>query len=267
MKTILLSACTFAAASVAVLPASAAVSLGAGVGVSHTFNSNTAPASADLAAPQQGDAANPEGMGMVVDSARTPYTLDINVFYAFRAVPHSKYATDMAGIEAELAYAFTPNHAITFTLSFGSGGDDRVNYVNTGNGYWPTSADFERSDFQAMVGYRYTCHLTKRTSLSFGAKCGLDVQRLSYDDIWRYGGWGWDYYYRDDYGKTRCGFAYALAATIQTRLTEHTMLQIGYQFRGATTDPSAPDVVPGGPSQEAHTIRWHEVHVGVRIQF
>ncbi len=208
---------------------------------------------------------------------RSRVSLDMRGFYGFRAVPHSRYATDMLGMEAELAYYVTPRQAITFSAGFGSGGTDSVNLLDGPHGPMPVSEDFTRSDITLMLGYRFTQPLTARTSLSFGLKGGLDIQELSYDDYWgKYhdeGHWEWthgehEYVYDDhSYGRKRCGFAYAASVTLETKLTRRGMLQLGYLFRGATTKPDAPSTIPGGPEMAAHTLRWHEVHLGVRFLF
>ncbi len=206
---------------------------------------------------------------------RHPFTFDIRGFYGFRAVPHSTLATDMAGMEAEFAWYVTPRQAVTLSASFGSGGNDAVNVIETPHGFVPVSEDYTRSDVTVILGSRFTPALTPRTTLSFGLKGGLDIQRLTYDDFWGkyydgYHGWyGYDDYYYDDhsYGKSTCGFAYAASVMLETRITRQVMLQFGYQFRGATTQPKVPCVVPGGPYDSAHAMRWHELHLGLRVVF
>ncbi len=205
------------------------------------------------------------GMPLPPQYAPSPkrYSFDLRGFYGFRAVPHSVYATDMVGMEAEFAWLYSPRQALTLSGSFGTGGNDRVNYVHTPRGPIPVSEDFTRSDITLMGGYRFTQPLTQNTSISFSLKGGLDIQRLSYDDFCP----GYDHYDCHSYGETRCGFAYAAAVTLETRLTQNIMLQLGYQFRGSTTKPDAPSIVPGGASSSAHSLRWHEVHLGLRFAF
>ncbi len=208
---------------------------------------------------------------------RALFSCDVNGFYGFRAAPHSTYATDMAGMEIEFACYFTPRQAITLGFSVGVGGNDAVNTIDTQYGPTPVSENFTRSDITFSLGYRFTQALTPRTSISFGIKGGLDIQNLSYDDFWgsrnaggfwEWNGWSYDYVYDDfTYSETRCGFAYAASVTLETRLTPRTQLQIGYQYRGATTEPDAPSVVPGGAPVSARSLRWHEVHVGLRFVF
>ncbi len=207
------------------------------------------------------------------------FSFDIRGFYGFRAVPRSTYATDIIGLEVEFACYFTPRQAITLSASFGKGGNDAVNFMETPEGPVPVSEDYRRSDITLMLGYRFTQELTERVTLSLGLRGGLDVQRLSYEDsqarIRDKGHWEWDndgeqyeLVYDDHcYGKTRCGFAYAASVTLERRLTERLMLQLGYQYRGATTTPQAPSSIPGGSSVSAHAARWHEVHFGLRLQF
>ncbi len=196
---------------------------------------------------------------------RPRFSFDVRGFYGFRAVPHSVYATDMAGMETEFAWYVTPRQALTLGASFGMGGNDSVNYIHTPHGLSPVSEDFTRSDFNLMLGYRFTQMLTPRTSISFALKGGLDVQELSYDE---FGGcWGWNCGCGHSYGETTCGFAYAASVTLVTQLTRRTMLQLGYQFRGATTEPDAPSIVPGGAPVPASSLRWHELHLGLRFLF
>ncbi len=207
------------------------------------------------------------------------FSVDIHGFYGFRAAAHSVYATEMKGVEAEMAWYFTPRQAFTLSLSYGTGGGGDTNYIDTPQGPLAVSEDFSRSDFTLMLGYRFTQPLTQRTTLSFGLKGGLDVQWLGYDDVQAElndeGYWEWDEdignyeHVKNDhsYSNTRCGFAYAASVTLETRLTEHLRFLLGYQYRGATTEPQAPSIVPGAPGTPARSLRWHEVHVGLRIEY
>ncbi len=200
-------------------------------------------------------------------------TFDAHAFYGFRAVPHSRYATDIGGGELEVGYHVSPRQAFTLTMSYGLGGDDRTNYVETEHGPCPVSEDYRRGDFNLLLGYRFTQPLTERTSLSFGLKGGLDVQTLSYDNYW-HGRGHWDHGRRchcdaddDRDSETTCGFAYAASVMLETKINEHWSVMFGYQFRGATTEPDAPPMVPGGELGKARSMRWHEVHIGVRASF
>ncbi len=213
------------------------------------------------------------------EQTRDKFSADVRGYCGLRAVPHSWHATDMWGLEVELAYSFTPRQAITFSASIGRGGNDEVNVMETPEGPMAVSEDFTRTDFSAMVGYRFTQPLSARTRIAFGIKCGLDVQHLSYEDSEAArrdeGHWEYDdidgeheFVYDDhSYGETSCGFAYAASVMLTTQLTEHTSLLLGYQFRGATTEPDAPSVVPGGPSVSTSAMRWHEIHAGVHFVF
>ncbi len=207
------------------------------------------------------------------------FSFDIHGFYAFRAAAHSVYATDMKGVEAEFAWYLTPRQAFTLGASFGTGGSDTANYVDTPQGRLAVSEDFSRTDVSVMLGYRYTQPLTQRTRLSFGLKAGLDVQNLSYDDVqaeradegyWEWNDFSGSYEQKKSshrYSKTRCGLGYAASVTLETKLTERMLLLLGYQYRGATTEPQAPSIVPGGPGVSARSLRWHEIHLGLRFEY
>ncbi len=197
----------------------------------------------------------PAAMPQQVQVRHSPFTLDVRGYYGFRAVPNSACATDMAGMEAEFACYLNPFQAVTFSGSFGYGRHDAHDFA--GPAFAPE--DFSRSDFSLMVGYRFTQPLTPYTSLSFGIKGGLDVQELSCDDAWGAP--------RGDRRETGCGFGYAASAMLETKLSRRTMLQVGYQFRGSTTKPDCPERAFGAPPVSVHSLRWHEVHVGVRVLF
>ncbi len=185
----------------------------------------------------------------------TPYTLDIRGYYGFRALPHSACATDMVGAEAEFACYVTPRQAVTFSGSFGFGRHDARVPENRAGGPAFMSEEFSRNDFAFMVGYRFTQPLSPYVSLSFGVKGGVDIQELSCDED------------RGDRSEISCGFGYAAYATLEAQLGWRTRLQLGYQFRGATTRPDAPGGYEESPAVSVHSLRWHEVHLGVRFLF
>ncbi len=208
------------------------------------------------------------------------FTFDAHGFGGIRAVPHSRYATDIYGFEAELGFHVTRRQAFTLSLSFGSGGDHRTNLIETEKGAWPVSEDFERSDFNLLLGYRFTQPLGERTRISFGIKGGLDVQGLSYDDYWRKRYFeenppDWDpdtgeYEYDPDYNyqERTWGFAYAASVMLEQKLTDSFSFILGYQYKGSTTEPDVPSVVPGGGvGDKARAMGWHEVHLGIRASF
>ncbi len=207
------------------------------------------------------------------------FSCDLRGFYGFCSASGDPCAADLWGMEAEFAYAFTPRQAITLSLSFGSGGNSDVNVMQTPEGPVPVSEDFTRSDFTLMLGYRFTQRLTEKTRLSFGIKGGLDVQHLSFDDYeaarrdeghWEYDDVTGERVFVDGdhrYGETTCGLAYAASVTLTTRVGAHTQLLLGYQFRGATTEPDAPSTIPGGPVSAAGALHWHEIHLGARFVF
>ncbi len=210
---------------------------------------------------------------------RDPFSIDIHGFYGIQASGNSYDAPDIWGLEAEVAWYFSPRQAITFAALAGWGSHGDTNFMMTEKGNIPVSEDFTRFDCALMLGYRFTQALTDNTSLSFGLKGGLDIQELSYDDVQAdlkdEGRWVWDAedntseWVEDShrYGHARCGFAYAASVTLETRLSEHVLMQVGYQYRGTTTEARVPSAIPGGSSHSAPTLRCHEIHAGLRIVF
>ncbi len=210
---------------------------------------------------------------------RDPFAVDVHGYYGVQAGGSSDYAPDMWGVDADFAWYFTPRQAVTFSVLAGWGQQDETNYLATDKGRIPISEDFSRFDCAFMLGYRFTQALTNRTSVSFGLKGGLDIQELSFDNVQASlrdeGHWVWDaaddsYEWQKDshrYGHTRSGFAYAASVTLETRVAEHVMLQLGYQYRGTTTEARVPAALPGENSRSAPTLRCHEIHAGLRIVF
>ncbi len=202
-------------------------------------------------------------------SFRAPLTFDIRGFYGFLALPDSTFTTDMSGLEMEFACYFTPRNAFTIGVSFGAGFNDNVSYMQTPHGSVPVADDFVRTDFSVMLGYRFTQALTPYTTLSFSLRGGLDVQDLSYSEYDEPKGWQRDWGWLGDRssGDARCGFGYAASVMLETQLSRQMQLQIGYQFRGATTRPDTPATSWGASAESVHSLRWHEVHIGLRFVF
>lgn len=80
-------------------------------------------------------------------------------------------------------------------------------------------------------------------------------------------------YWYDDYNdKTdiKAGFGYAGYAHISVEVMPQTFIEVGYQYRGSTTQPRARFADWGEASsagQKAANLRWHEVRVGFRNRF
>lgn len=198
---------------------------------------------------------------------RSRWEVGMNMGYGFCAAPDSEFSTDMFGVELEGAYHFHSHQALTLAMGFAGGGEDRFYWVLDEKGaVYPFTHDYDRSNFYLMAGYRADLPLGKRVSLSLGARCGLDVQRLGidYGPGWR-GGWGYGY----DDSDTAAGWGYAAYAKVTVALTPQSSLEVGYQFRGSTTQPKAGWGYWGGdePPHTAADLRWHEVRVGFRFHF
>lgn len=193
------------------------------------------------------------------------YALEINAGYAFKAVPDSRFACDMTTAELEGAYFIMPHHAVTLSLGYAGGGSTRDYWVWNGKGYTPFTDSFDRSSFTVMAGYRYSRMLGRYVLLQTGVKAGLDVQTLDVD----YGpGWHpYPYARYDGQDDTVAGLAYAGYASVGFFITESACLHAGYQFRGSTASPSAASEIPDVPDFRAHSMRWHELRVGLTVHF
>lgn len=191
--------------------------------------------------------------------------LEASCFYAFSAGKDDYYSPDMIGVEFTYAYHVTPRNA--FTLSLCVAGANEGEEVWYSVHYRHYTDEFERIDLALMGGYRFTQPLGHSAHITLGVKCGLDVQSLglNYDEHYE---WDWDadaYVDRTDDHGVAAGFAYAGYAELGFRITEDASLTVCYQFRGATSRPSAK--FPDGYTVKTKSMLWHEVHVGVEIHF
>lgn len=202
-----------------------------------------------------------------MDSTPAPlrYSLGITGGYAFKAVPNDRYACDMSTAEIEGAYFLRPRHAVTLSLGYAGGGSTRDYWLRDDRGYTPFTDSYDRSSFTLMGGYRYSRSFGRYFLLQVGAKAGMDVQTLDVD----YGP-GWHPYpyghFRGQDG-TAVGFAYAGYANVGFFITETACLHIGYQFRGSTAAPTADSEIPDIPNFRTHSMRHHEVRLGLTIHF
>lgn len=192
------------------------------------------------------------------------YALDVHAAYGFSAAPSSRFETDMFGIEVEGAFYFTPRQAVTLSLGIAGGGDDHRYWMGDDRGnYWPFTDSYDRTNVTLMAGYRFTQPLGRFVTLNLGAKCGLDVQYLSVDYGYGFRDW-WD---DGDQDGTAAGLGYAGYVGLTFQLTRNTSLEIGYQYRGATTKPKAKSGCWDAPDFKASSMRWHEMRVGWRCHF
>lgn len=194
------------------------------------------------------------------------YSLGITAGYAFRAVPGSKFACDMSTAELEGAYYVAPHHALTFSLGYAGGGSTRDYWTRDDRGgYTPFTDSYDRDSFTVMAGYRYSRMLGRYVILQLGAKAGMDVQSIDVD----YGP-GWHPYpyghYKGQDG-TEVGMAYAGYAHVGFFITESACLHVGYQLRGSTAAPKADSEMPEVPDFRTHSMRWHEVRIGLTVNF
>lgn len=193
-----------------------------------------------------------------------------NAGYGFSAAPDSRYETDMMGLELEAARYLTKHQALTLTLGLAGASHDRHCFVDDGQHAYLFEDDYDRSNFYVMGGYRAVVVVSNRVALSLGVKGGLDVQSLRTE-------YGYplccpSYWYDDLNGKTdtKAGFGYAGYVNVSVEVTPQTFVELGYQYRGATTRPHAryADWGEGTPEgAKAADMRWHEVRLGVRHRF
>ena len=204
-------------------------------------------------------------------SVPTRYAFDLLIGYGFKAVPDSKYATDVASCELEGAYRLSARQEVTFSLGLAGGGETNDYWVSEYGPHHhhessPFTDSYDRLSFTVMAGYRFTQPITRRVSLQLGAKCGMDVQTLDVDY-----GYGWSGYpynrYSDGKSDTKVGMAYAGFANIVFHVTPYSDVVVGYQFRGSTAKPEPKSDSPDWPGAHVGTMRWHEVHVGAIFHF
>lgn len=194
------------------------------------------------------------------------YTVDLNIGYAFRGVPDSKYACDMVCAELEGAYFVLPHHALTLSVGVAGGGETNDFWVVDHHGVYPFTDSYDRTSLTLMGGYRYSRTIGRYGMVQLGAKCGMDVQTLNVD----YGyGWSGYPYCDDDRGKdgTSVGMAYAGYVNVGAFVSRRTCFYVGYQFRGSTARPSVNSGFPDTPKSCTSTMRWHEVRLGATFHF
>lgn len=227
---------------------------------------------APLAAPVRWEQVPDAALNQPGMPAAEPFRWEVgaNASYGFSANPSSRFETDVLGIELEGARYITPHQALTLSAGFAAGSHDRDYYVREGRHYFPFEDDYTRSDMYLMAGYRATVTLAHRFALSFGAKGGLDVQSLR--TKYGYRAWGywddeWDANAKTD---TKAGFGYAGYVNLSFEAYPQTFIEVGYQYRGATTQPRARyhGWQEGAPeASKTPDMRWHEVRIGVRRRF
>lgn len=195
------------------------------------------------------------------------YTVDMLIGYGFKAVPNSKYATDVVTCELEGAYNLTPRQAITLSVGLAGGGETNDYWVHEERPHrdYPFTDSYDRLSFTVMAGYRFTQPLTRGVSLQAGAKCGLDVQTLDVD--YGYGWSGYPYNYRDGKSDTQAGMAYAGYVNLLFHVARNADFVVGYQFRGSTAKPSPSTGEPEPQRFHTSTMRWHEIHIGAAFRF
>ncbi len=204
------------------------------------------------------------------------YELNLTLSYGFDATPGDRYACNMVGCEVEGAYYLTQHQALTLSLGFAGGGDTE-NYWVEGDGHYPGypwTDSYDRYSVTLMGGYRYVQKIGRYCEVQVGAKCGMDVQILNTDF-----GLGWsdyDHDVLDDRGDTHAavGFGYAGYVNLCFPISKNGYLLIGYQYRGSTAKPHAKYDIPGDPGMsgyrldiQTHSMRWHEVRVGVSFNY
>lgn len=193
-----------------------------------------------------------------------------NAGYGFSAAPDSRYETDMMGLELEAARYLTKQQALTLSIGVAGASHDRYFLVDDGQHAYFFEDNYDRTDFYVMGGYRAVVVVSNRVALSLGVKAGLDVQSLRTE--YGYPSCCPSYWYDDANGKTdtKAGFGYAGYANVSVEVTPQTFVELGYQYRGATTRPHAryADGGEGTPAgAKAADLRWHEVRLGIRHRF
>ena len=202
-----------------------------------------------------------------VPASRTQgrYSLELNAGYGFKAMTGGKYECDMAGMELEGAWYVAPHHALTLSIGYAGGGRTDDYWVVGREGAYPFTDSYDRDSFTLMAGYRYSRMLGKYLIFQAGAKCGMDVQTLDVDY-----GFGWHAYPYDSFkgqDGTAVGMAYAGYTYLGFFVSPSVCLHAGYQFKGSTAKPSADSGFPDEPKFRTHSLRWHEVRVGLTVHF
>ena len=190
------------------------------------------------------------------------------------------YVTNMAFLATEWAYYISENHAFTFELGFGYGGDDfgKPEYYNDykqhqnwydyhrgENGY---DFSYYRLSLNMMAGFRTVIPIMRNLSATVGVKGGVDFQCLSLDHPVD------SYYYYDrhefehDQVVWCAGLVYAAYVGLNYQFTEKTSVELGYQFRGTTAEPEVTNYwQKGQPTTTAAKLNFHEIKLGVRVKF
>lgn len=195
------------------------------------------------AMPPAGVIPPPTGEVEMPTMPRMRYEMGANFGYGFSAAPGSRYATDMVGIELEAARYITEHQALTLTLGLAGASLDSHFLVydsEDGMGAYPFEDDYTRSDFYLMGGYRAVIVVCHRVAVSFGVKGGLDVQALNTEygcHVYRHHPYWYDDY--NDKTDIKAGFGYAGYAHISVEVMPQTFIEVGYQYRGSTTQPRA----------------------------
>lgn len=196
------------------------------------------------------------------------------------------YVNNMAFMSAEWAYYISENHAFTFELGFGYGGDDfsKAEYYSDYKQYqhWYDSHYSDRYDrysgydfsyyrlsFNMMAGFRTVIPIMRNLSATVGVKGGVDFQCLSLDHaLDSY----YHYYDRPEFEHDQVvwnvGLVYAAYVGLNYQFTEKTSLELGYQFRGTTAEPEVTNYwEKGQPKVTAGKMNFHEIKLGVRVKF
>lgn len=181
------------------------------------------------------------------------------------------YDTNMILFDVEYAYYLNNYNALTIGLTIGSGGDDVEQWLPGRHHPHYFAYEYDRSTFALMVGYRLQLPVTERLSFALGVKAGLDFQTLAldyYPQDFRYDPYDDEYYSEPEQEENDLGFKYAAYAGLNYQLTDHTSLEIGYQFSNSTAQPAVHhEWERHCPKVTAPKYGLHEIRAGLRFDF
>lgn len=266
--------------------ASLAAPLPAGIPVFNTPQAAPAPEPVTLSpAPStayspamQPAAAVPEVVDIPETAPLPPYVdqpmhgVSLHLLYGFSAAPDNEFATDVMGLNVQGVWFFTPHQAFTLDISFAGGWDHaRLAALDDHEHHWLERYKFSRSRISIMPGYEVRVPLNRARNVYFiaGGKAGLDIAMMHVTDTDSYY-YDHGHYYEDFRTKGTVGFAYAGMAGFSIRCSHSTWLDIGYQYFGSTAEPDVTYRSRNHHSRtklQAHSMRWHEVHIGTTFRF